>query len=171
MLWFTSDTHFGDERLMDYNIRNFNNVDEMNETIIKKWNTVVSPEDAVYHLGDFTLKIEQDYIKNLVSQLNGNIFLVKGNHDIGSLKFYYDCGFAGVYDHPIIIKDYLVLSHEPLPFVMNKMYLSLYGHVHTSPMYQTWGEQSACMCVERHDYCQFLLEKFLISIIDFYYIL
>ena len=24
--------------------------------------------------------------------------------------------------------------------------------IHTSPMFETWGKQSACLCVERHNY-------------------
>jgi hypothetical protein len=45
-----------------------------------------------------------------------------------------------------------VLSHEPQPFVMNQMYCSVYGHIHTSPMFQTWTDNTCCACVERHNY-------------------
>jgi hypothetical protein len=51
-----------------------------------------------------------------------------------------------------VIKDFVVLSHEPLPFVINQMYVNLFGHVHDSPMFETWGSQYACLCVERHQY-------------------
>ncbi len=34
----------------------------------------------------------------------------------------------------------------------------LYGHVHDSPMFETWGKNSACMCVERHGYYPVNLE-------------
>ena len=38
-----------------YKRQPFNNVEEMNETIINNWNSIVSDEDTIYHLGDFAL--------------------------------------------------------------------------------------------------------------------
>lgn len=149
--WYISDSHFNHNRIIDYCNRPFNSVEDMNETMIKRWNSVVKKDDIVWHLGDFALG-DKEYITNIVNQLNGKIKLIKGNHDTHNNQWYRDCGFVEVYDHPIIIKDYIVLSHEPLPFVMNQCYVNLYGHVHTSPMFETWGKQSACLCVERHNY-------------------
>lgn len=123
----------------------------MNETIIKRWNMMVNKDDIVYHLGDFAF-VNKEATQEIVSQLNGRIRLIRGNHDTHNNQWYRDCGFEEVYDHPIIIKDFVVLSHEPMPFVMNQVYVNLYGHVHTSPMFETWGKQSACLCVERHNY-------------------
>ena len=131
--------------------RPFKTVEEMNETIIKRWNMMVNKDDIVYHLGDFAF-VNKEATQEIVSQLNGRIRLIRGNHDTHNNQWYRDCGFEEVYDHPIIIKDFVVLSHEPMPFVMNQVYVNLYGHVHTSPMFETWGKQSACLCVERHNY-------------------
>ena len=52
-IWFTSDTHFFHNNIIDYCKRPFVNAEEMNEYIIKQWNSVVKPQDEVYHLGDF----------------------------------------------------------------------------------------------------------------------
>ena len=58
--------------------RGFNSVDEMNIEIVKRWNSVVAPEDIVYHLGD----VAMGGIENLewVDNLNGTIHFIRGNH-------------------------------------------------------------------------------------------
>lgn len=150
-IFFISDTHFNHTNVIRYCDRPFKMVEEMNETIIKRWNMMVNKDDIVYHLGDFAFS-NKEATQEIVSRLNGKIRLIRGNHDTHNNQWYRDCGFEEVYDHPIIIKDFVVLSHEPMPFVMNQMYVNLYGHVHTSPMFETWGKQSACLCVERHNY-------------------
>ena len=54
-IWLTSDLHFGHDREFIWGPRGFKNVHEMNEAIIKNWNTAVAPEDEVYVLGDLML--------------------------------------------------------------------------------------------------------------------
>jgi len=75
--WFTSDTHFGHNKIIEYCKRPFKSLEEMNETLIKNWNEVVKTDDTVFHLGDFSFRGFHTY-KN---RLNGNIILVQGNHD------------------------------------------------------------------------------------------
>ena len=79
--WFTSDTHFGHTNIIRYSNRPFKDVNHMNEEIIRKWNSVVSPEDTVYHLGDVALGKIDDSLA-CVGRLNGTKILVDdGNHD------------------------------------------------------------------------------------------
>jgi calcineurin-like phosphoesterase family protein len=78
--FFTSDTHFDDEYVIRYFNRPFNSVDEMNAVIVEKWNSVVTENDMVYHLGDFTLD-DIDHFTKWVSRLNGNIKILPGSHD------------------------------------------------------------------------------------------
>lgn len=151
--WLISDTHFNHERIIEYCNRPFKNVNDMNENIIKNWNSVVKNGDKVYHLGDFGFG-SKEQIKNIVSQLNGDIYLIRGNHCNHPNQWYRDCGISEVYDHPIIIYDFFVLSHEPQSFIVNDRgpYANLFGHVHDSPMFETYGKRHFCACVERHDY-------------------
>jgi len=78
--FFTSDTHFGHANIIKYTNRPFTDVPAMNEALIANWNAVVSPYDTVFHMGDVALGpwVEWD---SVLSRLNGNIFLVIGNHD------------------------------------------------------------------------------------------
>jgi calcineurin-like phosphoesterase family protein len=78
--YFTSDNHFDHKIIIQYRIRPFKNVDEMNVTMVDKWNSIVTNNDTVYHLGDFTLG-DIRHFKRWVSQLNGNIKILPGSHD------------------------------------------------------------------------------------------
>jgi calcineurin-like phosphoesterase family protein len=103
-VWVTADTHFGHENIIDFCKRPFRNVDEMNEALIQKWNDLVRAEDVVWHLGEFGFG-DMEQIQDWVRALNGEIKLIRGNHDLKSNQWYRDCGFYEVYDYPIIIKD------------------------------------------------------------------
>lgn len=150
-IWFTSDTHFGHAKVIEYCDRPFNDIHEMDRKLIKRWNTKVKKGDLVWHLGDFALA-SKEYVADIVSHLHGEIRLIKGNHDTRSSQWFRDIGFSQVYDYPIIVDEFIVLSHNPMPFVPSTGMINLYGHIHNSLMFETWGKWCACMCVERHDY-------------------
>lgn len=79
-LWFIADTHFGHTNIIRYSNRPFDSADEHDETLIKNWNARVAPGDSVYHLGDFAFG-KKDFALAIRRQLNGNIYLIEGNHD------------------------------------------------------------------------------------------
>jgi calcineurin-like phosphoesterase family protein len=79
-VWFTADTHFDHANVIEYSHRPFTNVNEMNEILIKNWNERIKPGDLVYHLGDFAFCKEEEAVK-FASRLNGQKYLVLGNHD------------------------------------------------------------------------------------------
>jgi calcineurin-like phosphoesterase family protein len=83
--FFTSDTHFDDEYGLSYFNRPFQSMDEMNAVLVEKWNRVVTEDDTVYHLGDFTLD-DIDHFTKWVNQLNGNINILPGSHDQAWLR-------------------------------------------------------------------------------------
>lgn len=78
-IWFTSDLHFFHENVIRYCNRPYRTVHEMNEALISNWNKVVKPEDTVYCLGDMSLAWRP--IELFSTRLNGQKFLVPGNHD------------------------------------------------------------------------------------------
>jgi len=84
--WFISDTHFNHANIIDYWGRPFKSAEHMDREIIRRWNERVKPEDTVFHLGDFMFggsasKGNQKKPEDYLEQLNGNIVLIRGNHD------------------------------------------------------------------------------------------
>jgi len=79
-VFFTSDTHFNDEFAMKLYQRPFKNVKEMNEALIDNWNKVVPNDAVVFHLGDIGKGNKNELALN-VSRLNGQIYLIEGDHD------------------------------------------------------------------------------------------
>lgn len=73
-VFFTADTHFGQERALILSKRPFRSVKEMDDYMVDQWNDTIGPNDDVYHLGDFG-----DY--SFRPKLNGNIHLILGNYD------------------------------------------------------------------------------------------
>lgn len=84
-IFFTSDTHFGHENIINFCKRSFSSVAEMDQKLIENWNSVVGPNDYIFHLGDFCFKGSQ-YWDRILNQLNGHKFLILGNHDLKNLK-------------------------------------------------------------------------------------
>lgn len=80
MIHFTSDTHFSHKHVIKYCERPFKTLDEMDESLIESWNKQVQPDDVIYHLGDFSLTNPQKTVK-ILERLNGEIYLIKGNHE------------------------------------------------------------------------------------------
>ncbi len=79
MIYFSSDHHFGHQNIIKYCSRPFSSVDDMNEEMVRRWNSVVKPEDVIYYLGDFSLLLEP--VKTVAPQLRGKKILIMGNHD------------------------------------------------------------------------------------------
>lgn len=52
----------------------------MDEVLIQNWNSVVGPDDVVFHLGDVALG-DKDRWRDIFRRLNGEKILVIGNHD------------------------------------------------------------------------------------------
>lgn len=129
----------------------------MDKTIIDNWNKVVKKDDIVYHLGDFGFG-SKEKITEYRKKLNGRIFLILGNHDNHPVNWYYECGFDKVYDRPIIIQDFYILSHTPRNGGA-PIYGYIYGHVHNDEMYKNYTTNSFCACVERINYQPILLDK------------
>ncbi|GAG15408.1 unnamed protein product, partial [marine sediment metagenome] len=83
----------------------------MNEGLIKNWNSVVETSDIVYHLGDFGFG-STPILRELLDRLNGNVILIKGNHD------HYDkvrSVFPLLFQSLVLIQNrkYFALFHRP----------------------------------------------------------
>ena len=136
--WFCSDTHFGHANVIKYCNRPFETPDQMDEVLIENWNSRIGPQDMVFFLGDFSFT-KPERTKEVLKELNGNITLIKGNHD-KYLKPLYNY-FVDVYDLVTIeVPDEdapqghqsLVLCHYPMLRWDKQHYGSwnLHGHCH-----------------------------------------
>ena len=91
-IFLTSDWHFNHDKDFIWQARGFNSVDEMNNEIIKRHNSVVAKDDDVYVLGDLCMGTDLIANKNLIEQLNGKIHIVLGNHDTNNrIGMYHSC--------------------------------------------------------------------------------
>jgi len=65
--WIIADTHFGHKNVIKYCNRPYSSVEEMDKILITNWNKEVAPDDIVYHLGDFALSADKEYISSIVA--------------------------------------------------------------------------------------------------------
>jgi len=80
-IWFTADTHFGHANIIRFSNRPFSSVEDMDETLIQRWNERVKQNDVVWHLGDFAFHKTATQLEELFNRLNGTKCLITGNHD------------------------------------------------------------------------------------------
>lgn len=148
--FFTADSHFGHANIIKHCDRPFINptypdlgkdtdkrrwdVDGMDEFMIQQWNSVVEPNDIVYHLGDVGYKCKQSKLEEIRRRLKGQIFLVPGNHDKVALQMNRAWTILPQC-HEITIgspKQRIILCHYALR-TWNKSFHGawhLYGHSH-----------------------------------------
>lgn len=78
MDYFIADPHFGHEKMRIH--RGFASVDEMDATLIARWQARVTAADDVYIVGDLFYRNVRPAVEYL-RQLPGRKHLVVGNHD------------------------------------------------------------------------------------------
>ena len=139
-IFITSDTHFCHVKDFLWKPRGFNSVEEMNETIIERWNHTVKPNDRVIHLGDTMLNDNGKGIECL-KRLHGEICLVYGNHDLPTRQklIESECpniiilGYAHVFKYG---KMNIYLSHYPTLTAnfdekhFSQHVINFHGHTH-----------------------------------------
>ena len=136
--YITSDLHFGHTNIMKFcpvtRARFKNDVDYMNEAMIKEWNEIVEPDDLVYILGDVAFMPAQKAVQ-VLKRLNGVKILIEGNHDRKTLKdpSFYNC-FKEV--HKYLDINYngtkVVMFHYPIAEwdQMHRGAVHFHGHLH-----------------------------------------
>ena len=142
MIYYIADCHFYHEKLLErMDKRGFSDVEEMNRYMIERWNGKVRKNDEVVILGDFSWgKVEQT--SELLSQLNGTLFMIRGNHDyfldnqeFDKSRFVWIKDYAEIHDN----RRKVVLCHYPIMCYNGQYRLDrkgnsktymLYGHVH-----------------------------------------
>jgi calcineurin-like phosphoesterase family protein len=132
-VFLISDTHFGHNNIIKYCNRPYENVDEMDSALIKNWNSVVGPNDKVYHLGDLTMNPKHLWI---MDHLNGTKILIKGNHDIFPIKEYLP-HFKDIRGSHSIAE--MLLTHIPVNKQQSSRYkANVHGHLHDKLIKDNW---------------------------------
>lgn len=139
--FITSDIHFGHKNIMSFcpvtRARFRNDVNFMNEEIIREWNQVVTPRDHTYILGDVAFCNVETAVK-FIKRLNGIKTLIKGNHDAKLVRSreFEDC-FIDVQDYYSINVNgtKVVMFHYPISEwdQMHRGSVHFHGHVHGGP--------------------------------------
>ena len=141
-LFFTSDTHFNHNKIIEFCKRPFESIEEHDKTLIDNWNSVVGIDDTVFHLGDFCFGGSPKW-KQIREQLNGHIILIKGNHDDKNLQQSLYTLFEDVlYQARIIVNGrniylnhfpFLCFAHGDVGIYKDSYSIQLFGHIHSGP--------------------------------------
>lgn len=132
-IFFASDHHFWHNNILNFKrddgtpLRDFEDVDAMNEHIIACHNSVVRPNDKVYFLGDVVMSRKNSAL-TILSRLNGEKVLIKGNHDLCDPEAYlaYFKDIRGSHQF-----NGLILTHIPIhPESLARWGLNVHGHLH-----------------------------------------
>jgi len=86
-LWLTSDEHYNHRRILQYQGRPFSSVEEMNDQLVFRHNSVVKDGDVVIHIGDFSFGKGDDFGK-IAQRLTGTHFFMDGSHDRSMREFF-----------------------------------------------------------------------------------
>ena len=157
MIFFTADMHLGHRAVINMQNRPFENVDEMNRTIISNYNAIVSANDTVYLLGDLCHRMKVEEANEIISTLKGNKILIRGNHD----KKYDESLFVDIADFITISANgiYVALMHYPMLSWPKSHHgsLHLHGHVHGRRADNEANRDAGILRydvgVEANDYC------------------
>ena len=137
MIFFTSDLHLGHANAIEFTNRPFSSVEEMNKSLIQNINEMVSVEDELWILGDFSYKISSEEVRALRAQIScRHVHLIYGNHD---KDYYADHIFQSVQHYKELKTDYgrVVLFHYPILEWSAAHYgsIHLHGHIHSTGAY------------------------------------
>ena len=182
-VFLTSDTHFGHKNICKFTnsdgspVRPWDDADEMDEDMVKRWNETVRPNDKVYHLGDVVINRRALAI---LDRLNGDKVLIKGNHDIFKLSDYVKY-FRDIRGYHVL--NGMILSHIPISKdSIARFGTNIHGHTHGNRVMRTVTKYTEtnkvpfevteidpdyfCVCVEQTDFRPILFEDVIQRIKD-----
>jgi len=161
-VFLVSDTHFGHAGVCRFmrndgvtKLRPWDDPEEMDEEMIRRWNETVRPKDKVYHLGDVV--INRRALKTL-ARLNGDKVLIRGNHDIFRDDEYRQY-FRELRAYHVM--NGMILSHIPIhEESLARFGTNIHGHLHANRVMKdnAVDVRYHCVCVEQTDFSPILFE-------------
>jgi len=174
-VFLVSDTHFGHAGVCRFTrndgvtkLRPWTDPNEMDEAMVKAWNERVKPTDKIYHLGDVVINRRA---LSIMSRLNGDKVLIRGNHDIFKDEDY-RAHFRELRAYHVM--NGLILSHIPVHEAsLGRFGCNIHGHLHANRVKKARGVDARtgeilysdeidprywCACVEQTDFAPILFE-------------
>jgi calcineurin-like phosphoesterase family protein len=157
---FIADLHLSHQNMAKR--RGFSTVEEHDEHIIAKWNSVVNKRDVTYILGDVTMEKSAPY--HLLDRLNGIKHIVLGNHDRRQdtkKLFQYAESVGGMINYKGVFLTHCPIHSDELEYGIVK---NIHGHIHDKvvmKMLDGWevpDERYFCVSCEQVDYLPKSLE-------------
>ena len=138
-IFVTSDWHFGHDREFIYKPRGFDSIEEHDNTLIQRHNSIVSPEDDVWVLGDLMLG-DNAHGLECIKQMNGKLHIVRGNHDTDTRIALYtslpavvevcDAKYLRYGRYHFFLCHYPTLTGNLEKEALTQMTCNLFGHTH-----------------------------------------
>jgi calcineurin-like phosphoesterase family protein len=151
---FIADLHLSHQNMATR--RGFSTIEEHDEHIIAKWNSVVNKRDVTYILGDVTMEKSSPY--PLLDRLNGIKHIVLGNHDRRQdtkKLFDYAESICGMINYKGVFLTHCPMHSDELNYGISK---NIHGHIHDKvvmKMLDGWevpDERYFCVSCEQVDY-------------------
>lgn len=165
-IFFASDHHFHHKNILGFKrqdgtpLREFTDIDHMNEIIVQRHNSVVRPHDKVYFLGDVCMSTTVEALE-ILRRMTGEKVLIKGNHDLAKPSRYLE-HFKDVRgSHQF---DGMILTHIPIhPESLARWGVNVHGHLHQNvvrmPLSQIPDRRYFNVSLEQINYTPISLEE------------
>lgn len=169
-IWVISDTHWNHANILNFTDSNtglpvrpdFTSVEEMNEVMIERWNSLVNHGDKVYHLGDVVMGPDQEgWMKRNWPRLKGQKRLIAGNHD--DLKMMARGGFFSNIVESRDLREFgLLLTHRVThetnlwDYNRDRPMWNVHGHIHQNASPEGRYRN---LCVEQTNYYPVNIEE------------
>jgi len=165
-IFFCSDHHFYHQNILTFKrddgtpLREFQDVNHMNEIMVQRHNERVRPGDKVYFLGDVTMSRNAKGLE-ILGRMNGEKVLIKGNHDLCKpqqyLEYFKDIRGSHQFDG-------MILTHIPIhPDSLARWGVNVHGHLHYQvvrlPLSQIPDRRYYNVSMERINYTPISLEE------------
>lgn len=144
-----SDLHFGHKRIIELCNRPFSSVEEMDDQMVSRWNSVVGDDDTVFFGGDFQFYKNDRYFFDRLNGRYKNLILGNHDHEVVRKMNWSRIDKRFEFEHR---GKWFVLDHYPIEDWNKRMHgsIHLYGHVHTQPVMKLRNRFS--MCAEHLNY-------------------
>jgi calcineurin-like phosphoesterase family protein len=150
--FFCSDHHFGHANICKFTnedgtkLRPWDDIQEHDEELVKRHNSVVKDTDTVYFGGD--VAINRKHL-HTIARLRGRKVLIKGNHDIFDLHEYQQY-FVDVRAYLVNPKEKFIFCHIPIHYDnFGRMGINIHGHTHGNVMKDS---RYFSVCMEQVNY-------------------